>query len=103
MPEDADKPEAYIANLTPGVVIGYKYFDFRGVTKISVKVRGQCYAGGLSLMLEEDGEALGNIPVSSSNEWHWETLDLTIPDGVHALYLKASGWGIFSLGAIRLE
>lgn len=103
-PENADKQnEAYVANLTSGVVVGYKYFDCHGVKKIAVKVRGQCYAGGLSVLTEPEGEALGTISIKSSNEWHWEAAEIKIPDGVHALYFKASGFGVFSFGGFRLE
>ena len=102
-PEDDPPDTSYIANLTPGVVIGFKYFDCRGIRRICVKVRGQCYAGGLSVYTDPDAEPLGTVPAGSSNEWHWESADIAVPDGVQALYFKVSGFGIFSLAAFRLE
>ena len=51
MPESESKPEAYICNLTPGTVVGFKYLNFQNVTKVSVKTRGMCYYGGFDSSL----------------------------------------------------
>lgn len=101
--ENENQDEAYIRNMTSGVVAGFKYFDCKDVKKISVKTRGMCYGGGLELSFEPDGEAIGKIPVYGGNEWSWSTAEIAIPDGVHALYFKMYGYGIFSFAAFRLE
>ena len=101
--EDHPKETSYISTLTPGVMIGFKYFDCKDIKHVSVRVRGQCYAGGLTLYTDPNGEPLGTVAVNSSNEWHWDSADICIPDGVQAIYFKADGFGIFSLAAFRLE
>lgn len=60
-PESADKPQAYIRNMTPGTVAGFKYLDFRGIIKVSVKTRGMCYYGGFDVLLTPDGESIGTV------------------------------------------
>lgn len=102
-PDGIDAEPAYISNLTPGVVAGFRYFDCKDIHRIAVKVRGKCYSGGLQISLTPDGEPLGTVPVNSSNEWHWDRAEIDIPDGVHALYFKAIGFGVFSFAAFGLE
>ena len=101
---DGAQDTSYIATLTEGVVAGYKYFDCRGVTALAVKARGMCYGARLEVRLDNpEAEPVGSVPVAGSNEWSWNRAELPIPDGVHALYLKAAGFGVFSLATIRLE
>ena len=102
-PNGVGAEPAYIANLTPGVVAGFRYFDCKDIHSIAVNVRGKCYGGGLQISLTPDGEPLGTVPVNSSNEWHWDRAEIDIPDGVHALYFKAIGFGVFSFAAFGLE
>ena len=102
-PNGVGAEPAYIANLTPGVVAGFRYFDCKDIHSIAVNVRGKCYGGGLQVSLTPDSEPLGTVPVNSSNEWHWDRAEIDIPDGVHALYFKAIGFGVFSFAAFGLE
>ena len=101
-PVDA-RDTSYIATLTPGVVVGYKYFDCCGIRALAVRTRGMCYGAKLEILLAPDADPIGSVPVVASNEWKWNRADIAIPDGVQALYLRATGFGIFSLAAIRLE
>lgn len=82
MPESESKPEAYICNLTPGTVVGFKYLNFQNVTKVSVKTRGMCYYGGFDVLLTADGEPIGTVSAARGNEWTWQTTELAIPDGI---------------------
>lgn len=102
-PDGIGAEPAYIANLTAGVVAGFSYFDCTGIHSIAVKVRGKSYGCGLQVSLTPDGESLGIVPVNSSNEWHWDRAEIAIPDGVHALYFKVVGFGVFSFSAFELE
>lgn len=101
--EDENQEAAYIRNMVPGVVAGFKYFDCKNVKRVSIKTRGMCYAGGLELSFEPEGEKIGAIPAFGGNEWYWSTAEIAIPDGVHALYFKMYGYGILSFAAFRLE
>lgn len=102
-PDAAQKPEQYICNLTPGTVVGFKYLDFHGITKVSVKTRGMCYCGGFDVLLAPDGEPVGTAAAQGGNEWAWQTSEVHIPDGVSAVYFRMKGYGNLSLAAVRFE
>ena len=103
MPESESKPEAYICNLTPGTVVGFKYLNFQNVTKVSVKTRGMCYYGGFDVLLTADGKPIGTVPAARGNEWTWQTTELAIPDGISAIYFRMKGYGTLSLAAAKFH
>lgn len=103
MPESESKPEAYICNLTPGTVVGFKYLNFQNVTKVSVKTRGMCYYGGFDVLLTADGEPIGTVSAARGNEWRWQTTELAIPDGISAIYFRMKGYGTLSLAAAKFH
>lgn len=103
MPESESKPEAYICNLTPGTVVGFKYLNFQNVTKVSVKTRGMCYYGGFDVLLTADGEPIGTVSAARGNEWTWQTTELAIPDGISAIYFRMKGYGTLSLAAAKFH
>jgi hypothetical protein len=99
---DGDEEPGYLANMMPGAVAGFKYFDCRGVRRVAIEVRGYC-KGDFELRASRDGPALGRIRVPDfANEWKELAADIAIPDGVHALYLAFVGEGIASLASIKL-
>lgn len=101
---DGNEEPAYIANMTPGVVAGFKYFDCKGVKRIRVKVRGNfAYGAVFTVSTAWDGEPLGGIPLGKSNEWREYTAGIVLPDGVHALYFMLTGYGIISFASFSLE
>ena len=102
---DGDENPGYIANMRDGAVAGFKYFDCKDVTEIRIKVRGNRgipQPGKFQVLTGWDGEVLGEIPCKRSNEWHWESAKIRIPDGVHALYFRYAGQHEMSLGAFEL-
>lgn len=103
MPESESKPEAYICNLTPGTVVGFKYLNFQNVTKVSVKTRGMCYYGGFDVLLTADGEPIGTVSAARGNEWTWQTTELAIPNGISAIYFRMKGYGTLSLAAAKFH
>ncbi len=99
---DGDEEPGYILNLTETATCGFKYFDFRGVTRITVRTRG--YATGyFSVKTAWDGEELGRVPVPHSANWRDTTAEVRLPDGVHALYFTYHGHGGTSLLSFTLE
>ncbi len=89
---DGDETYAYVANMRQGANAGYKYFDFRGVTEVTVCTKG--YAKGqLNLKLRWDGPVIGSIPIAYANVWHLTTEKISIPDGVSSLYFEYQGMG----------
>ena len=99
--KDGDKEDGYILNMRDSATAGFKYFDCRGVKKVSIKVRGYC-RGAFEVKTSWDGEPLGSIPVGFSNIWKEYTADIAIPDGVHALYFTYRGTGSAALKSFTL-
>ncbi|WP_438433228.1 family 43 glycosylhydrolase [Gorillibacterium sp. sgz500922] len=99
--KDGDKEPGYVANLRDGATAGYKYFDCRGVKRVSIETRGG--GGTVEVLTAWDGEPLGRIPVQATNEWKTFSADIAIPDGVQALYFRYSGPSRASLLSFGLE
>ncbi len=57
-----------VSDITHGTVIGYKYFDFQGKTKISVHVRGG--SGKMLVKTGIDGRLAGCIQITGGGDWH---------------------------------
>lgn len=100
--KDGDEEVGYIGHMTDGSTAGFKYFDCKGVTKISVTTRG--YAGGeIEVRTSWDGEVLGKMQIPFSNVWETESVDVDIPDGIWAIYLTYRGGGSAMLKSFTLE
>ena len=97
---DDDHCPGYIANMRDGATAGFKYFDCRGVCRLTVSTRGK--AGLLEVRTRWDGPALAAIPLADTNEWHAFTAPVPLPDGVQSLYLTYRGVGYTSLLNIAL-
>ncbi len=83
-------------------IAGFKYFECKGITRISLKTRG--YGNGyFEVKISWDGETLGKIPVGYSNVWVVNSADIMIPDGVQALFYEFKGEGGISLSSFTLE
>ena len=93
--------KSFIANITDNCGIGFKYFDFRGVSKIGIKIRGYC-RGCFEVKTAWDGETLGKIDVISSNIWTDFSCGISVPDGTHALYFIYRGGGNASLKSFEI-
>jgi hypothetical protein len=100
--KDGDEEPGYIANMRDSATAGFKYFDCRGVKRVRIKVRG--YAkGAFEVKTAWDGPAHGVIPVDFTNIWKEYAADITIPDGVYALYFTYRGEGNAQLKSFALE
>ncbi len=99
---DGDEEIGYIANMQDSTIAGFKYFECKGITKISLKTRG--YGNGcFEVKTAWDGETLGKIPVGYSNVWVVNSAEIMIPDGVSALFYEFKGEGGISLSSFTLE
>ncbi|MBO4478078.1 MAG: family 43 glycosylhydrolase [Lachnospiraceae bacterium] len=93
--------EGYVANMTKNATVGFKYFTFEDVKKISIYTRG--YANGvIEVRTKYDGEVLATLPVSSANIWTESTADIEL-NGTSALYLTFNGTGTASLSGVRFS
>ncbi|MBO4331142.1 MAG: family 43 glycosylhydrolase, partial [Oscillospiraceae bacterium] len=99
---DGDEEEGYVAGMTDGVTVGFKYFRCENVKRVTVRTRG--YAGGrLELRISPDGECLGSIQLGFRNQWTPFSADIAVPDGVNALYFTYRGSGSAMLASFELE
>ena len=88
--------------MTEGVTAGFKYFDCRGVRRITLRTRG--YAGGcFEVRTDLEGEPLGKIPLGFRNQWTAFSAEIPVPDGIHALYFTYRGPGTAMLASFALE
>ncbi len=120
--------DRFIANIDNETLIGYKYFEYKGVNAVKVKVRIENesnlprYDGPerldercgdyenkinerakipvneecrIEIMIVETGDKVAVIPVDLPEgdplSWHELSVDVSISDGVHPLYLKYYG------------
>ncbi len=58
--------------------------------------------GAFEVKTSWNGEALGSISVGYTNIWKEYTADITIPDGIQALYFTYKGGGSASLASFTL-
>lgn len=99
--KDGDKEIGYIANLIDSATAGFKYFDCKGISKLSIKVRGYCQ-GRFEIKTSWNGPVLAKIPVNFTNVWTEYVTEVNIPDGVNALYFTYKGSGSASLASFTL-
>lgn len=100
--KEGDEEVGFIANMRDSATAGFKYFRCEGITKVKIKVRGYC-RGAFEVKTTWNGPVLGRIPVDFTNVWTEYSTEMTIPDGIHALYLTYTGEGGASLASFTLE
>ena len=92
----------YIANMRSSATAGFRYFDCRGIRKVSIRTKG--YANGqMELRTAWDGEVIGTFPIGYANVWHDTEADITIPDGVQSLYFTFTGQGHLQFAGFTLN
>lgn len=99
---DGDENLGYIANMRPGTSAGFKYFDCKNITRVSVTGKGYA-TGEVEVRTAWDGEVIGTIPVGYANVWKTTTVDMRIPDGVNALYFSFAGQGYWQFKSFTLH
>ena len=100
--KDGDEEIGYIANMKASATAGFKYFDLKESKLVKIRVRGYC-KGDFEIRTSWNGPVLGKIPVVFSNVWKDYSADITIPDGIHPLYITYTGQGSASLASFTLE
>ncbi|MDZ7835677.1 MAG: family 43 glycosylhydrolase [Alkalibacterium sp.] len=100
--KDGDEEPGYIQNMTDSSTAGFKYFDCKGISEVTIKVRGYC-KGAFQVKTAWNGDVLGVIPVDFTNVWTEYKAEVDIPDGIQALYFTYVGGGRASLASFTLE
>lgn len=103
--ENADDT-SYITGIKGNDVIGFKYFDFQDVKKVTIKVRAGLL-GRFEIRTQWDGPVLGTIEIKDPpNFWEEHSAEINLPNGVSAFYLKyieIFPVGIGQLKSIKFE
>lgn len=91
-----EEQQPFITNVQDGTVIGYKYFELRGLKAVSVTVKAE-EAGTISFRTHADGPDLAVILVDACKEWKQFAAPVHAADGKSAVYLIYRGKGKLSL------
>ena len=87
-----DTPNQYIQNMRDGATAGYRYFDFRKASKLSVETRGNA-EGEFVVRDHRNGNVVSRISISPSADWTVHTAKLEALKGKKALYFTYEGKG----------
>ena len=99
----AAEDSSYITGIAQGTTIGFKYFEFKDVTEVSITTRGYIH-GDFEVRTKWDGEVLGKITIGDgSNFWEKHSAKIKLPDGISAFYLKFVGSGNGRLKSIAFN
>ena len=99
---DGDENPGYIANMQNEATAGFKYFDMKGVKKITIYTRG--YADGVfQVKTAWDGPVLAEIPIEYTNVWEGYESAIDMPDGKQSLYFTYKGNGNASFIGFQLD
>jgi len=98
---DSKNGAQFVARVTDGTVIGYKYFTFEGKTRLSVSYRGKSQ-GTLYISDEVNGEPMDAVFISPTEQWT-KAVFCFEKVGESALYLRYSGENSAELLALEFE
>ena len=94
--------ERFIAEISSGTLIGYKYFSFEGAKSITLTVRGKG-SGRVSVRTAADGDEVASVNISAADDWTEFSAPLSIADGVFPIYLVFDIDGETALRDISFE
>lgn len=99
---DGDQEPGYISNLRKGTVMGFKYFDCQNTVLKSLTTRGSNLTN-IEIATAWDGKAIATVNLAGSTEWRTHDVNVLLPDGVQAIYIRYNGLGRLSLKEFTLE
>ena len=92
--KDGDKDSVqYIANMRDGSVAGFKYFDIKSVSSISVTVSGEGHGVMQVSAVPDFSECCAEIPVQQEKREKTFTGTIQLEQGITALYFRYQGEG----------
>lgn len=97
------EPGQYLKGMKNGCIVGYKYFKFNDIEKLSVKVRGKAF-GTLKVSLKENDMYAVDINIDvDSCDWVDFIVPFHVDNDVHALYFQYEGSGCFDMLSFAFE
>lgn len=107
-----EEGKSWIANITEGTQVGYKYFAFSGQEQtMKLRIRGTA-SGTIRMLLDggiddyftgHRGIRVSEVQIFPSKEWTWAAGMICSTEGVHAVYLSFDGTGSLDMAEICLE
>ena len=101
---DGDQEPGYIANITDGAVIGFKFFDFTELSNLTLTTRA--YGDGvfeIRTTFNRDAPPIGEIKIENANVWTDFATHVTPITGTYPLYLTYRGAGTPQLASFTLS
>lgn len=93
----------FVRDISDKTYIGYKYFKFENMCKITISVRSMA-DGTLYLKDSMGGYPAGEVKVQRNHQWESLEIPLKQPwNGIHALYFYYEGEGTLELMDFTLE
>lgn len=92
--------ERFISEISDGTLIGYKYFSFRGINRIKLKVNGNA-VGKLSLSKEINGIPFAEKNINLSEKDEICEFEFSPVTGVYPLYIRYCGDGTLNLKSLE--
>lgn len=92
--------ERFIANIRNHTLIGFKYFNMCGKTRVAVTVRGE--GKGILYVLTDKKQPVGKIRIQPSEEWK-EYSTISELNGTCPLYFQYKGGNSIEMLKIKLE
>ncbi len=94
--------DRFIGEIKDGTLIGYKYFEFDGAVKLTLRLR--CTENGrFDILKEIGGEAAASVKIFPASDWTDFSAELDMGTGIYPLYLKYSGEGEAELKEISFS
>ena len=91
------EPGQYLKAVSHDCVIGYKYFEGKGVSEVGITVRGNA-RGSLTVSTGEQEQAVGMCNLElDCQEWQEVTIPVDIIEGKFALFFHFEGEGSFDM------
>lgn len=97
-----DNGLVYVHDIDNSTVIGYKYFDYVGETKLSLMYRGNA-KGILEIKTTENGDALAKVEIGHAKTWVELNVIVPFPVGKASLYFVFKGKGRFDFLSFTLS
>jgi hypothetical protein len=94
--------ERFITDIADGTLIGWRYFDLRNLSSVTLTLRGE--GSGTFMILDElNGNVIGTLPVHDLPAWTEVTAEASPLSDNAPLYLRFQGEGRFDLLTLTLH
>lgn len=97
-----NNPNQYIANITNGAIVGFKYFKIDKANRIFVTIRGKGN-GVIKVSNLVNGEVISEILIESAKEWTKFAAPAKFKKGIQGLYFTYYGSGFVDFMSFEIK